>query len=53
VKFCGRCDQPIRDSEKYTEHPIAGATYAGDTVYRHVAPCKPVPTQTTQASIRH
>ncbi|MFD9193010.1 hypothetical protein ACFWCA_32955 [Streptomyces phaeochromogenes] len=53
MKICGCCDRPIRDGEKYTTHPIAGSSYGGDTVYRHVDPCTPVPIQTTQASIRH
>ncbi|MFF4350667.1 hypothetical protein [Streptomyces sp. NPDC001530] len=53
MKFCGRCDKPIRDGEKYTAHDIASASVGGTTVYRHVALCKPVPTQTTQVSLRH
>ncbi len=53
MKICGRCDQSIRDGEEYTTHSIPGATYAGDTVYRHVGPCTPVPIQTTQVSMRH
>jgi len=53
VKFCGSCDQPIRDGEKYTTHSIDGSSYGGDTVYRHVAECTPVPIQTTQDSLYH
>ena len=53
MKICGRCDQSIRDGEKYTTHPVPGATYGGGTVYLHVDPCKQVPTQTSQVSIRH
>ncbi|MEU9894219.1 hypothetical protein ACIBCS_27700 [Streptomyces phaeochromogenes] len=53
MKFCGRCDQPIREGERYTKHPIAGSSYGGDTVYRHVAECTPVPIQTTQDSVYH
>lgn len=46
--ICGRCDQPIRDGEKYTKHDIPGASNGGDIVYWHVLLCKPVPIQTTQ-----
>lgn len=53
MKICGCCDQSIRDGEEYTEHDIPGSTYGGDTVYRHVDQCTPVPIRTTQVSIRH
>lgn len=53
MKICGRCDEAIRDGERYTKHPIAGSSYGGDTVYRHVDECKPVPIQTTQDSLYH
>lgn len=53
MKICGCCDQSIREGEKYTTHPIAGSSYGGDTVYRHVRPCRPVPIQTTQDSVYH
>jgi len=53
VKFCGRCDQPIRDGEKYTAHDMPSSSGAGITIYRHVDLCKKVPTQTTQVSLRH
>ena len=53
MKICGRCDQSIRDGEKYTTHPIAGSSYGGDVVYRHVNDCQQVPTQTTQNSVYH
>jgi hypothetical protein len=53
VKICGRCDRSIRDGEKYTTHPIAGSSYGGNTVYRHVDDCRPVPIQTSQDSIPH
>jgi hypothetical protein len=53
VKICGRCAQSIRGGERYTAHPITSPSGPGMTVYRHVALCKPVPTQTTQVSMRH
>ncbi|WP_167459134.1 MULTISPECIES: hypothetical protein [Streptomyces] len=53
MMICGRCDKPIRDGEKYTTHDIQSASGGGITVYRHVALCKPVPTQTVQVTPRH
>lgn len=53
MKFCGRCDQPILDGEEYSTHDIPAATGAGDTVYWHVEPCRPVPIQTAQVSPRY
>ncbi|WP_405888268.1 hypothetical protein OG762_23610 [Streptomyces sp. NBC_01136] len=53
MKFCGLCDQPIQDGEENTTHDKPSASGAGTAVYRHVALCKRVPTQTAQASPRH
>lgn len=53
MKICGCCDKAIRDGERYTTHSIAGSSYGGDIVYRHVDECKPVPIQTTQDSLYH
>lgn len=53
MKICGRCDKPIQDGQKYTEHPMPGASAAAATIYRHVELCAPVPTQTTQVSPRY
>ncbi len=53
MKICGRCDRSIRDGEPYTSHDICSASGGGATVYRHVALCPKVPTQTTQGSVRH
>ena len=47
MKFCVRCDQPIRDDEEYTEHDKFATSGAGTTVYRHVAPCQRAKTQTS------
>jgi hypothetical protein len=52
MKFCGRCDQPIRDGEEYTTHDIHTCSAGGRTDYRHVADCTPVPTQTSQVPER-
>ncbi|MEV2195081.1 hypothetical protein AB0I02_29510 [Streptomyces phaeochromogenes] len=52
MKICGRCDQSIQDGEDYTTHDIAGSSYGGDTVYRHVGWCPPVPTQTAPVPLR-
>jgi hypothetical protein len=51
--FCARCDKPIRPGQPYKPYDIMSPTGPGTTVYLHVKPCTPVPTQTTQASIRH
>lgn len=51
--ICGRCDEPIRPGQQYSAHVIAGASLGGATVHRHLAPCKRVPIQTTQDSVRH
>jgi hypothetical protein len=53
MKICGRCDQPIRAGEPHSEHPIDAPSQGGTTVYRHLRGCRRVPTQTTQASLRH
>lgn len=48
VKFCGRCDQPIRGKQAYTEHMVDSPSVGGDVVYLHVGGCRPVPIQRTQ-----
>lgn len=53
MKFCGSCDQPIREGQTFTTHDIASPTGAGWTVYRHVYRCTPVPIQTRQTSPRY
>ncbi|MCZ4515406.1 hypothetical protein O3Q52_46300 [Streptomyces sp. ActVer] len=53
MKICGRCDQSIQGRQKYTTHDIPSPSGPGATVYLHVAPCKRVPTQTTQDSLYH
>lgn len=50
MKICGRCDQPIRQGQKYTEHHIDSASGPGATVYRHVKLCQRPPTQTAPVS---
>lgn len=52
MKICGRCDRAIKPGEKYTKYNIHSASGGGTTVYRHDEPCKPVPYQTTQVSVR-
>lgn len=53
MKICGRCDQSIKVSERYTKHDMPGASHAGTTVYLHVRECQKVPTQSTQSSVHH
>lgn len=49
--ICGRCDEPIRDGEKYTTYDVIPPTGPGMVVHWHAAWCKPVPIQTTQDSV--
>lgn len=51
MKICGRCDQPIRDGEEYTEYDIPSPSLGGTVVYRHTGRCQQVPTQTTQTPV--
>lgn len=51
--ICGRCDRSIHKDEPYSVHDMPSPTGPGTTVYRHVDPCKKVPTQTSQVSLRH
>ena len=51
--FCARCDQPIRPDQPYEKRDIPSPSGAGATVYLHAKLCQRVPTQSTQASIRH
>ncbi len=52
MKICVRCDRAIQAGEPYTEHDKVSPSAGGTTLYQHTRPCKPVPTQTTQTSIR-
>nr|WP_168508633.1 hypothetical protein [Streptomyces sp. S1D4-11]QIY95862.1 hypothetical protein HEP87_19775 [Streptomyces sp. S1D4-11] len=49
MNICGRCDQPVRDGEEYTEHRIDSPSLGGTTVYLHLW-CKRVEIQTAPAS---
>ena len=40
MKFCGRCDKPIRDGEQYTTHDIPSPSGAGATIYLHAQQCE-------------
>ncbi|MFJ9380672.1 hypothetical protein [Streptomyces sp. NPDC101455] len=51
VNFCGRCDEPIRRDEEFSEHDKLSPSAAGTTIYLHVKGCKKVPTRTTQVSL--
>ncbi|MBC2903541.1 hypothetical protein [Streptomyces cupreus] len=53
IKICICCDRSIKDGEQYTEVDKMSPSAAGATLYQHTKPCRPVPVQTTQVSLRH
>lgn len=48
--ICARCDLRIHPAEPYIRHENYAPTGAGDTVFRHLYPCKPAQTQTSPVS---